>query len=39
MAEHREIAAAIARGDPDAAGDLMADHLRTAHELARRPSQ
>jgi DNA-binding GntR family transcriptional regulator len=37
IAEHREIASAIDRGDPDAAADLMTDHLRTAHELARRP--
>jgi DNA-binding GntR family transcriptional regulator len=38
IAEHREIASAIDRGDSEAAADLMADHLRTAHELARRPS-
>jgi DNA-binding GntR family transcriptional regulator len=38
VAEHRDIAAAIVRGDPEAAGDLMAVHLRTAHELARRRS-
>jgi DNA-binding GntR family transcriptional regulator len=37
IAEHREIARAIARGDADRAGDLMAVHLRTAHALAQRP--
>jgi DNA-binding GntR family transcriptional regulator len=35
--EHREIASAIVDGDPQAAADLLADHLRAAHELARRP--
>jgi DNA-binding GntR family transcriptional regulator len=36
IAEHREIAAAIERRDPEAAAELMRAHLRTAHELARR---
>ena len=36
IAEHREIARAISDGDPDAAADLMAVHLQTAHALARR---
>src|SRR3954451_17337769 len=37
IAEHKEILAAIERGDGDAASALMGDHLRSAHELARRP--
>jgi DNA-binding GntR family transcriptional regulator len=37
IAEHREIAAAIDRGDSEAAAELTAEHVRTAHELARRP--
>ena len=37
IAEHREIESAIDRGNSQAAADLMTDHLRTAHELARRP--
>jgi len=37
IAEHKEILAAIERGDGDAAAALMADHLRSSHELARRP--
>jgi DNA-binding GntR family transcriptional regulator len=37
IAEHREIAAAIESGDSHAAADLTAAHVRTAHELARRP--
>lgn len=37
IAEHREIAGAIERGDARAAADLTAAHLRRAHELARRP--
>lgn len=37
IAEHREIAAAIGRGDSEAAGELTAAHIRTAHELSRRP--
>jgi DNA-binding GntR family transcriptional regulator len=36
IAEHREITAAIERRDPEAAAELMREHLRTAHELARR---
>ncbi|HEY2435856.1 MAG TPA: GntR family transcriptional regulator [Solirubrobacteraceae bacterium] len=36
VAEHREIAAAIVRGESRAA-DLLEAHLRRAHELARRP--
>lgn len=36
VAEHRDIAAAIERRDGDAAAELMAAHLRAAHELARR---
>lgn len=36
IAEHREIAGAIERGDGRAAADLMASHLRRAHQLARR---
>jgi DNA-binding GntR family transcriptional regulator len=38
IAEHREIAAAIERGDSRAAAEITAAHLRRAHELARRPS-
>jgi DNA-binding FadR family transcriptional regulator len=34
--EHRGILAAIARGDADAAGQAMADHLLRANELYRR---
>jgi len=37
IAEHREIVAAIERGDGDAAAELMGSHLQSAHELARRP--
>jgi DNA-binding GntR family transcriptional regulator len=37
IAEHREIADAIERGDGRGAADLTAAHLRRAHELARRP--
>jgi DNA-binding GntR family transcriptional regulator len=37
IAEHREIAAAIERGDSEAAAELTAAHVRAAHELARRP--
>lgn len=37
IAEHREIAGAIARGESDRAGDLMAAHIRAAHALAGRP--
>jgi DNA-binding GntR family transcriptional regulator len=37
VAEHREIAAAVERGDGDAAAELSARHLYSAHELARRP--
>jgi DNA-binding GntR family transcriptional regulator len=36
IAEHREIAGAIERGDAQAAAELMRAHLQTAHELARR---
>jgi DNA-binding GntR family transcriptional regulator len=36
VAEHREIAAALERGDGDAAAELMGEHLHGAHELARR---
>lgn len=39
IAEHREIAAAIAAGETDRAGNLMAAHIRTAHELAARPGR
>jgi DNA-binding GntR family transcriptional regulator len=35
IAEHREIAAALGRGDGDAAAALTGAHLRTARELAR----
>jgi DNA-binding GntR family transcriptional regulator len=37
IAEHREILGAIEGGDGDAAASLMASHLQSAHELARRP--
>ncbi len=37
IAEHREIADALRRGDVQAAAELTAVHLHTAHELARRP--
>jgi DNA-binding GntR family transcriptional regulator len=37
IAEHKEILGAIERGDGEAAAALMGDHLRSAHELARRP--
>lgn len=36
IAEHREIAGAIARGESDRAAGLMAAHIRTAHALAGR---
>jgi DNA-binding GntR family transcriptional regulator len=36
LAEHREIAAALERGDGEAAAKLTAAHLQGAHELARR---
>ena len=36
IAEHRELAAAIARRDADSAVALTAAHLHSAHELARR---
>jgi DNA-binding GntR family transcriptional regulator len=36
IAEHREIVAALERGDSDAAAELMGAHLQAAHELARR---
>ena len=36
IAEHREIAAAVAEGDAERAAELMSGHLHTAHELARR---
>jgi GntR family transcriptional regulator, sialic acid-inducible nan operon repressor len=35
LAEHREILAAIARGDADAAGIAMGDHLMRANDLYR----
>jgi DNA-binding GntR family transcriptional regulator len=37
IAEHREILAAIERGDGDTAAELMGAHLQSAHELARSP--
>jgi DNA-binding GntR family transcriptional regulator len=37
IAEHREIVAALERGDADAAAELLGAHLQGAHELARRP--
>jgi DNA-binding GntR family transcriptional regulator len=36
IAEHKELAAALARGDADSAVALTAAHLYSAHELARR---
>lgn len=36
VAEHKELAAALARGDGDSAVALTAAHLHSAHELARR---
>ena len=36
IAEHREIADALARGDGQAASDLLAAHIRAAHRPARR---
>jgi DNA-binding FadR family transcriptional regulator len=36
LAEHRQIAEAIASRDPEAAGQAMADHLNRANELYRR---
>ncbi|MCF3936516.1 transcriptional regulator NanR [Acuticoccus sp. M5D2P5] len=36
IAEHRQIADAIERRDPEAAGQAMADHLNRANELYRR---
>lgn len=36
IAEHREIAAAIERGDGDEAADLISAHVRGANELLRR---
>ncbi len=36
IAEHRQIADAIERRDPDAAGQAMTDHLTRANELYRR---
>ena len=36
IAEHREIAAALARGDGQAASALLAAHIRAAHRPARR---
>ncbi|MGP0049009.1 MAG: GntR family transcriptional regulator [Solirubrobacteraceae bacterium] len=37
IADHRQIAAAIERGDGDAAAELMGAHLRGAYAQARRP--
>jgi len=37
IAEHEELVAAIERGDPAAAAQLTAAHLRGADALARRP--
>jgi len=37
IAEHREIVAALERGDGDAAAELLGTHLQGAHELVRRP--
>lgn len=37
IAEHRELADALERGDAEAAAELTAAHLQSAHELARRP--
>ena len=36
IAEHREILAAVERGDGDAAASLMGAHIEGAHELVRR---
>jgi DNA-binding GntR family transcriptional regulator len=36
IAEHREIAAALAAGEGERARELIEEHLRLAHELARR---
>ena len=36
LAEHRAIAAALERGDGDAAAALLGEHLRGAHQLVRR---
>lgn len=36
LAEHREILEAVGRGDPEAAGTAMGDHLMRANELYRR---
>jgi len=36
IAEHREIVAALERGDGEAAAELLGTHLQGAHELARR---
>jgi len=36
IAEHREIAAALADGDGDAAAERLSAHLRAAHALSRR---
>ena len=36
IAEHREIAAALADGDGDAAAERLSAHLRSAHALSRR---
>ena len=36
IAEHRELAAALERGDADSAVAVTAAHLHSAHELARR---
>lgn len=33
LAEHRGIVDAIEKGDPDAAGQLMTDHLNRANKL------
>ena len=37
IAEHREILAALERGDGDAAAALLGTHLQGAHEVVRRP--
>ncbi len=37
IAEHRQIAAAVERGDGDAAAELTGTHLRGAYAQARRP--
>ena len=36
LAEHRQILDAIARGDAEAAGSAMTDHLMRANDLYRR---